>query len=179
MEENNNKDLNRQSKSIDYASLVSSAVGAVAGVVGANSVQSAIAANVVNPEPEPEPAPVPPRPNPAPAPEPKPEPEPIVTVEENVTVVYKETVDMGGGQMADIAIGVTPEGNEVAFIDADQDGVIDFKMEDINHDGEISENEVIDVQAQNIHMDDLMHQAEEIAQLPDYNPNANVDEFLA
>lgn len=176
MEENKNKNLNRQDKSIDYASLVSSAMGAVAGVVGANAVQSAIAAPFIvgpTPEPNPTPAPTPHRPTPTP------KPEPIVTVDENVTVVYKETVDMGNGQMADIAIGVTPQGSEVAYVDADRDGIIDFRMEDSDHDGNISENEVIDVQAQNIHMDDLMHQAEVIAQLPDYNPDANVDEFLA
>lgn len=173
MEENKNKNLNRQDKSIDYASLVSSAVGAVAGVVGANAVQSATAAPVIDPEPEPTPAPTPHRPTPAP------KPEPTVTVDDNVTIVYKETIDMGNGQMADIAIGVTPQGSEVDYIDVDRDGIIDFRVEDSNHDGNISENEVIDVQTQNIHMDDLMHQAEVIAQLPDYNPDANVDEFLA
>ena len=173
MEENNKKDQNRQNKSsIDYASLVSSAVGAVAGVVGASSIQSAMAADTVEPDSLPDPGP-------RPTPNPKPEPEPIVTVDENVTVVYSETVDMGGGHMADIAIGVTPEGNEVAFVDVDQDGIIDFKMSDFDNNGEISENEVIDVQAQNILMEDLMQQAEELAQLPDYNPTANVDDFLA
>lgn len=179
MEENNKKDQNRQNKSsIDYASLVSSAVGAVAGVAGASSIQSAMAAGTVEPDPLPDPGPRP-TPNPKPDPEPKPEPEPIVTVDENVTVVYSETVDMGGGHMADIAIGVTPEGNEVAFVDVDQDGIIDFKMSDFDNNGEITENEVIDVQAQNILMEDLMQQAEELAQLPDYNPTANVDDFLA
>ena len=180
MEENKTKDLNRQNKSIDYASLASSAVGAVVGVVGAASIQSAMAADVAHPETDP--ATTPSRTTSGPKQD-KPTEDVTevteVTVDDNVTVVYNETVNMGDGQMADIAIGVTPEGNEVAFIDVDQDGIIDFKIEDLNQDGEITGEEVIDVQAQNILMEDLVHQAQEIAQLPDYNPEANVDDFLA
>lgn len=192
------------------SSTVGSAAGAVGGIALAdNTAQAAEPPNnspqhtdavpnhaqaphkpnehIATPEPAPEPTPAP---VPVPEPEPIPEPEPVPTPEPEVQVVGYETVDNVDGTQSDVAylmVNNTP----VAIVDIDQDGLADAMLADSNMNGQLEDNEIVDISNENIAMSPLQDLAEEAdsagtddyyadnTNLPDYTNDADVTDYIA
>lgn len=123
------------------------------------------------------PAPVHPDPvNPDPV-GPTPGPEPEVEV-----VGYERVTNPDGSQM-DVAV-LDVNGNELAVIDANIDGMADVMAADLDGNGVIDANEMQDISGQSLSMQPLQEAAgftPEYAQndLPDYVNDADVDNYMA
>lgn len=151
------------------------------------------ASHAVTPEPEPEPTPEPtpePEPTPTPEPEPTPTPEPEPTPTpgpvdptSEIEVLGYERVNNQDGTQSDIAT-VRVQDNIIGVVDADIDGKADVIVCDVNNSGTLEQDEVQNVQSENIAMQPFQEAAgfqPDLAQndLPDYDNNANVDEYMA
>lgn len=147
--------------------------------------------HAVTPEPEPEPEPTPepePEPTPEPKPTPTPEPEPTPTPgpvdpTSEIEVLGYERVNNQDGTQSDIAT-VRVQDNIIGVVDADIDGKADVIVCDVNNSGTLEQDEVQNVQSENIAMQPFQEAAgfqPDLAQndLPDYDNNANVDEYMA
>ena len=133
------------------------------------------------PEPEPEPTPEP-KPTPTPEPEPTPTPGPVDPTSE-IEVLGYERVNNQDGTQSDIAT-VRVQDNIIGVVDADIDGKADVIICDVNNSGTLEQDEVQNVQSENIAMQPFQQAAgfqPDLAQndLPDYDNNANVDEYMA
>lgn len=87
----------------------------------------------------------------------------------------ERNVDAGDGQMVDLA-QLEYEGQIYVALDADQDGTIDAIATDVNRDGRIDQNEIIDVQGEGYTMPDATPGDAYYAQAdsqPDYMNDAN------
>ncbi len=141
------------------------------------------ASHAVTPEPEPEPEPTPePKPTPTPEPEPTPTPGPVDPTSE-IEVLGYERVNNQDGTQSDIAT-VRVQDNIIGVVDADIDGKADVIICDVNNSGTLEQDEVQNVQSENIAMQPFQEAAgfqPDLAQndLPDYDNNANVDEYMA
>lgn len=139
--------------------------------------------HAVTPEPEPEPEPTPePKPNPTPEPEPTPTPGPVDPTSE-IEVLGYERVNNQDGTQSDIAT-VRVQDNIIGVVDADIDGKADVIICDVNNSGTLEQDEVQNVQSENIAMQPFQQAAgfqPDLAQndLPYYDNNANVDEYMA
>ena len=135
------------------------------------------------PTPEPEPTPTPePEPTPTPGPEPTPTPGPVDPTSE-IEVLGYERVNNQDGTQSDIAT-VRVQDNIIGVVDADIDGKADVIICDVNNSGTLEEDEVQNVQSENIAMQPFQQAAgfqPDLAQndLPDYDNNANVDDYMA
>ena len=135
------------------------------------------------PTPEPEPTPTPePEPTPTPGPEPTPTPGPVDPTSE-IEVLGYERVNNQDGTQSDIAT-VRVQDNIIGVVDADIDGKADVIVCDVNNSGTLEQDEVQNVQSENIAMQPFQQAAgfqPDLAQndLPDYDNNANVDEYMA
>lgn len=147
------------------------------------------ASHAVTPEPEPEPEPEPtPEPTPEPEPTPTPEPEPTPTPgpvdpTSEIEVLGYERVNNQDGTQSDIAT-VRVQDNIIGVVDADIDGKADVIICDVNNSGTLEQDEVQNVQSENIAMQPFQQAAgfqPDLAQndLPDYDNNANVDDYMA
>ena len=137
--------------------------------------------HAVTPEPEPEPTPEP-KPTPTPEPEPTPTPGPVDPTSE-IEVLGYERVNNQDGTQSDIAT-VRVQDNIIGVVDADIDGKADVIICDVNNSGTLEEDEVQNVQSENIAMQPFQQAAgfqPDLAQndLPDYDNNANVDDYMA
>ncbi len=147
------------------------------------------ASHAVTPEPEPEPTPEPkpaptpePEPTPTPGPEPTPTPGPVDPTSE-IEVLGYERVNNQDGTQSDIAT-VRVQDNIIGVVDADIDGKADVIICDVNNSGTLEQDEVQNVQSENIAMQPFQEAAgfqPDLAQndLPDYDNNANVDDYMA
>lgn len=141
------------------------------------------ASHAVTPEPEPTPEPTPePKPTPTPEPEPTPTPGPVDPTSE-IEVLGYERVNNQDGTQSDIAT-VRVQDNIIGVVDADIDGKADVIVCDVNNSGTLEQDEVQNVQSENIAMQPFQQAAgfqSDLAQndLPDYDNNANVDEYMA
>ena len=145
------------------------------------------ASHAVTPEPEPEPEPTPeptpePEPTPTPEPEPTPTPGPVDPTSE-IEVLGYERVNNQDGTQSDIAT-VRVQDNIIGVVDADIDGKADVIICDVNNSGTLEQDEVQNVQSENIAMQPFQEAAgfqPDLAQndLPDYDNNANVDDYMA
>ena len=141
--------------------------------------------HAVTPEPEPEPEPEPtpePKPTPTPEPEPTPTPGPVDPTSE-IEVLGYERVNNQDGTQSDIAT-VRVQDNIIGVVDADIDGKADVIICDVNNSGTLEQDEVQNVQSENIAMQPFQQAAgfqPDLAQndLPDYDNNANVDDYMA
>lgn len=205
------KKENSQLKS-NVISGISSTAGAVAGVVGGSMVTAEVNAaempeataeeqevEVVSAEPsrtsgnqshheeqpaveQPEPVnPEPQKPDPV-APEP-----PLVTPEpidgDEIQVLSYDTITDNDGNEMDVAV-VSASGQEIIIADVDQDGTADLMASDLNSNGQLEENEIVDVSEDNIDMQPLEEAANAnnmIAQTDDidYINNADVNDYMA
>ena len=151
------------------------------------------ASHAVTPEPEPEPEPEPtpePKPTPTPEPEPTPTPEPEPTPTpgpvdptSEIEVLGYERVNNQDGTQSDIAT-VRVQDNIIGVVDADIDGKADVIICDVNNSGTLEQDEVQNVQSENIAMQPFQEAAgfqPDLAQndIPDYDNNANVDDYMA
>ena len=137
------------------------------------------ASHAVTPEPEPEPEPTP---EPTPEPEPTPTPGPVDPTSE-IEVLGYERVNNQDGTQSDIAT-VRVQDNIIGVVDADIDGKADVIICDVNNSGTLEQDEVQNVQSENIAMQPFQEAAgfqPDLAQndLPDYDNNANVDDYMA
>lgn len=98
----------------------------------------------LEPEPEDDPCLADPDPEPYPEPAPEPEPEPEPDPDNSVEVVSFERVTLDDGSQADMAL-VNINGEEAAIVDIDLDGWADAMMADIDHSGDISDNEIVPI----------------------------------
>lgn len=135
------------------------------------------ASHAVTPEPEPEP-----EPEPTPEPKPTPTPGPVDPTSE-IEVLGYERVNNQDGTQSDIAT-VRVQDNIIGVVDADIDGKADVIICDVNNSGTLEEDEVQNVQSENIAMQPFQQAADfqpDLAQndLPDYDNNANVDDYMA
>ena len=133
--------------------------------------------HAVTPEPEPEP-----EPEPTPEPKPTPTPEPVDPTSE-IEVLGYERVNNQDGTQSDIAT-VRVQDNIIGVVDADIDGKADVIVCDVNNSGTLEQDEVQNVQSENIAMQPFQQAAgfqPDLAQndIPDYDNNANVDEYMA
>lgn len=141
--------------------------------------------HAVTPEPEPEPEPEPtpePKPTPTPEPEPTPTPGPVDPTSE-IEVLGYERVNNQDGTQSDIAT-VRVQDNIIGVVDADIDGKADVIICDVNNSGTLEQDEVQNVQSENIAMQPFQQAAgfqPDLAQndIPDYDNNANVDDYMA
>lgn len=105
--------------------------------------------------------------------------------EPTVEVVAYETIDNEDGTLSDIAV-VAVDGTPVVVADIDRDGMADLMAVDINENGSIEDEEIIDVSDSNIAMEPLQQAAGVDPDLyvasndeSDYINDANVDDFIA
>lgn len=151
----------------------------------------------VNVEPiAPEPIPAPgtdPLPVPDPEPEPTPSPNvmPASTLSPDVQVLDYQTITGADGQQMDAAL-VNISGNQALIVDADRDGVADALVADANNNGQIDNDEVVDISMHQLSMSDLQaaenpdpvadsdpNVMAQNAYNSDYENNANVDDYMA
>ena len=151
----------------------------------------------VNVEPiAPDPIPAPgtdPLPVPDPDPEPTPSPNvmPASTSSPDVQVLDYQTITGADGQQMDAAL-VNISGNQALIVDADRDGVADALVADANNNGQIDNDEVVDISMHQLSMSELQAAANhetvadpdpnvmaQNAYNSDYENNANVDDYMA
>ena len=122
---------------------------------------------------------------PAPEPEPELELEPIPVepdeTPEVVVVDYGTVASEDGGQM-DVAI-VSIDGQEVFLVDENQNGNADVLMSDVNGDGNIDCNEILNIEGEGISMSpfqtEVMGDSHTLVADSDYINDANVDDYMA
>ncbi len=146
----------------------------------------------IAPEPIPEPDPIP-APGPEPDPEPTPGPNvmPASTLSPDVQVLDYQTITGADGQQMDAAL-VNISGNQALIVDADRDGVADALVADANNNGQIDNDEVVDISMHQLSMSELQAAANhetvadpdpnvmaQNAYNSDYENNANVDDYMA
>ena len=154
----------------------------------------------IAPEPIPEPDPIPaPGTDPLPVPDPDPEPTPgtdpnvmpASTLSLDVQVLDYQTITGADGQQMDAAL-VNISGNQALIVDADRDGVADALVADANNNGQIDNDEVVDISMHQLSMSELQAAANpdpvadpdpnvmaQNAYNSDYENNANVDDYMA
>lgn len=144
----------------------------------------------IAPEPIPEPDPIPaPGPDPNPEPTPGPNVMPASTLSPDVQVLDYQTITGADGQQMDAAL-VNISGNQALIVDADRDGVADALVADANNNGQIDNDEVVDISMHQLSMSELQAAANpdpaadpnvmaQNAYNSDYENNANVDDYMA
>lgn len=106
----------------------------------------------------------------------------------DVQVLDYQTVDNGQGGQADVAV-ITDGTTQAVVIDADRDGIADVMAVDQNHDGQLSDNEIINLEGHNVAMQPLQEMAhagdpndgmmaQNASYEPDYVNDANVDGYV-
>lgn len=144
----------------------------------------------IAPEPIPEPDPIP-APDPDPEPTPGPNVMPASTLSPDVQVLDYQTITGADGQQMDAAL-VNISGNQALIVDADRDGVADALVADANNNGQIDNDEVVDISMHQLSMSELQAAANpdpvadpdpnvmaQNAYNSDYENNANVDDYMA
>lgn len=199
METNANKrNAKEQQNGGNWKVGVSSGLGAAAGVMFGNAAQTVVAAELNQDDPlagqegivsVEEPV------NVAESEDVKPE-EPVQVVTPVVdgphteelppmTVVSHETVVTSDGIPMDVAILSNNGGEEVALLDVDFDGMADAAIRDLNGDGIVTEDEIVDLTAENVQMPEVNDMVDPVllasndTMMPDYTNNADVSEFMA
>ena len=132
-----------------------------------------------------------PEPNPEPEPDPTPGPNvmPASTLSPDVQVLDYQTITGADGQQMDAAL-VNISGNQALIVDADRDGVADALVADANNNGQIDNDEVVDISMHQLSMSELQAAANpdpaadpnvmaQNAYNSDYENNANVDDYMA
>ena len=112
----------------------------------------------------------------------------------NIEVLDYRTVSSADGSQSDVAV-MSIDGETVTLTDVDQNGYADLLATDFNHNGQVEENEVVDITGSHIQMQPLadaagnnVAQAEQLdpnghqyadGQIPDYINDANVGDYMA
>lgn len=106
--------------------------------------------------------------------------EPTDDAGNEIEVLSFDTVTDNAGNQIDVAV-VSASGQEIIIADVNQDGTADLMASDRNNNGQLEEDEIIDVSGEDIAMqpfedamdDDLWAQNDDI----DYVNDANVDDY--
>lgn len=110
--------------------------------------------------------------------------------EEGVAIVSYETITCEDGSQMDAA-GIIINGQEAVLVDINQDGTVDVLITDLDGNGTITENEIVDIQEASIQMEDLeaattQHIPTEDSTLmadsgdiPDYTNDADITGYMA
>jgi hypothetical protein len=107
----------------------------------------------------------------------------VATPEPDVHVLAYERVTLENGQQMDLA--AVQEGEEVSvYVDHDVDGTADIKWTDTNHNGEVEQNELANVQDQHIDMENFQEAADYMPEyaentMPDYVNDADAGTYMA
>lgn len=115
-------------------------------------------------------------PEPQPAPQPQPEPHPENPEEPTVEVLDYQHVSDGQGNEADVAV-VSINGQPTGIADTTMDGYANVAFADANGNGQLDEDEVIDVTDQHIAMQPF-HDAAPTTAGNDIDPGADPDNTL-
>lgn len=105
-------------------------------------------------------------------------------IDPEIQVVSYETVTNEDGSQMDVAV-VDVQGQTVVITDADQNGYADVMASDLNNNGQIDNDEIVDISDQHIAMQPFQEAANidgncnYIACDEDYINNANVDDYIA
>lgn len=200
-----NKENAKQNIASGMSSTIGAAVGVVAGTMASNEMHAAESdeATVTDATPAEETADedvpvVDVDPAQAPAAEPAgeevvaepatPQAQPAGQTTGDVQVLDYQTVDNGQGGQADVAV-ITDGTTQAVVIDADRDGIADVMAVDQNHDGQVSDNEIINLEGHNVAMQPLQEMAhagdpndgmmaQNASYEPDYVNDANVDGYV-
>ena len=95
----------------------------------------------------------------------------------------EENVEMGNGELANLGIAEV-EGHSALFIDRDADGTFDLLAVDINDNGYVDDNEVVDINELGLDVETLASHIETdpvdqmYAQMPDYTNDADVSSLV-
>ena len=116
---------------------------------------------------------------------------PASTLSPDVQVLDYQTITGADGQQMDAAL-VNISGNQALIVDADRDGVADALVADANNNGQIDNDEVVDISMHQLSMSELQAAANhetvadpdpnvmaQNAYNSDYENNANVDDYMA
>ena len=147
-------------------------------VVDADPASSQSSAQQTEPEAEPVAEPV------EPTPQPGDDPVAMVvhTSDGDLEVMSAETIANEDGSHSDVYV-VTDGTDQAMLIDANQDGVIEGMVSDFNHDGQITEDEILDVTASNMTVESVSAASDAglMAQndAGDYINDADVSGFMA
>lgn len=106
--------------------------------------------------------------------------------EPEVQVVDYQRVDDGEGGQMDVAV-IDVNGEGMLIIDENMNGYADYMAADFNRNGEIEQDEIIDVRDSGISMQPFQDAAgfedpmlaQNDADMPDYTNDADVDSFMA
>ena len=84
----------------------------------------------------------------------------------------------------DVATAMADEGAPILFVDTDLDSCADVAICDMDGDGNITENEVIDIRDHQVDMHPMMDAADFSAEyaagdMPDYVNDADVDSYMS
>lgn len=208
-----NKENAKQNIASGMSSTIGAAVGVVAGTMASNEMHAAESDEatvtdatpaeetadedvpVVDVDPAQAPAAEPAgeevvaEPTAQPATEPAtPQAQPAGQTSGDVQVLDYQTVDNGQGGQADVAV-ITDGTTQAVVIDADRDGIADVMAVDQNHDGQLSDNEIINLEGHNVAMQPLQEMAhadnpndgmmaQNASYEPDYVNDANVDGYV-
>ena len=154
------------------------------------AAQPTVAATTSHVTPVPAPGTDPlPVPDPDPEPTPGPNVMPASTLSPDVQVLDYQTITGADGQQMDAAL-VNISGNQALIVDADRDGVADALVADANNNGQIDNDEVVDISMHQLSMSELQAAANpdpaadpnvmaQNAYNSDYENNANVDDYMA
>lgn len=185
----------KMSKSKEWQSAISTAFGAAMGVVGGNMAESAMAQGqeelkaeqydiiVEDPTVVPE--------NDMNTSTINPEPtilsEESQTVEPDIQVLSIEQIQLDGYGLANVA-GILVNGQQGMVIDLNNDNIADALAVDLNEDGTINNNEIVDISFENIAMSDLAAAISPmsdpnsdilLANQTDYENHGDVQEYFA
>lgn len=115
---------------------------------------------------------------------------PTSTPEPEIEVVGYDTVQNEDGTLMDVVV-VSADGQPIAVVDGNRDGIADVMASDLNQNGQLDEGELVDVSGEQIAMQPMREAylnpdggngSEYIASSdtePDYVNDANVDTFMA
>lgn len=109
-------------------------------------------------------------------------PEVEVQVDPEIEVIDYQTLTYDDGSQADMAV-VSVDGQEVGVFDVDQDGTADLMAQDVNHDQQITADEIVDISGENISMqslhDDFLASNELDTPGSDYINDGDIDSYMA
>ncbi len=102
----------------------------------------------------------------------------------DLEIVGYERVTNDDGSQMDVATAMADEGAPILFVDTDLDSCADVAICDMDGDGNITENEVIDIRDHQVDMHPMMDAADFSAEyaagdMPDYVNDADVDSYMS
>ena len=106
--------------------------------------------------------------------------QPVANSAPTLQLIAVDNTAAAAGHTVDVA-KVTINEEPVVFVDTDQNGEVNVAISDVNHDGQIQDNEVADVSNSHIPMPtvDDTEQAHQVVdnEIPDYSNDADINTY--